>query len=902
MNEDSQTLVLFTLGRALRELGYVLSVFVLEEGEAHPKWEDMDCHVSLLCSNLSISVDWTIYEGVILSSLEAKSVISSLMQDPFNSVPLIWLIQEDRLGKRLSSYVNLGRQQLVFEWTSAFSRANVVVFSDFSLPMMYSLLDSGNFYVIPGSPADVWMAKRYMASHSRQFLRKAYGFQEDDLIIVIIGSDFLYDESPCGYAAGMLTSQIIKITRIKDLGGMLKFAFLCGNSTYSFVSDFEELASRVGFPIDSVRHYGLDGDVNGVLRMADIVLYGSFQEEQNVPPLLLRAMSFEIPVVVPDLAAIKKYVTHKVQCLIFHPHDIDTLASAFLLLIEDKKLSTLARSIAHQGRLLAENLLVTEFLTNFANLIENMLHFPSDSFLPEPVSEIQQNTWAWNLFDDDYNDQSSGFEQIMDLKDSPAMQRHSIIDILEEKLSGNSRIGSPVSDSVSLEYPTQLDWDEIRETEMSEDFERREMEELAERMERNLGSWEDVYRNAKKSEKLRFEMNERDEGELERTGQSLCIYEIYGGQGAWDFLHHGSLYRGITLSRSNQRPRSDDVDALSRLPILNDSYYRDIFCDFGAMLSIANRIDSIHKIPWIGFQSWHASGRKVNLDDIVKALAIGNLVRQPDEIYVRPFGLHKTCQVSLTAKAEKVLEEMIQGTRKGDDVYYWAVIDKTSDDKGIVLAQHFVETVSLSAFESAFKSMYGIPLGSPALPPMPNDGGKWSALHSWVMPTSSFLEYVMFSRIFVDSLHSLSQNSSNSSDSCILGSSELERRHCYCRLLEALVNVWAYHSARRMFYLDPNSGDLDEQHPVELRRMWVKYFSPTLLKSMDEDLAEEADDNMHPTEGWLWPLTGEVHWQGILDREREERYRKKMDKKRKIKEKLLDRHKHGYKQKSLGNP
>lgn len=66
-------------------------------------------------------------------------------------------------------------------------------------------------------------------------------------------------------------------------------------------------------------------------------------------------------------------------------------------------------------------------------------------------------------------------------------------------------------------------------------------------MEKTSGSWEDVYRNARKSEKQKADAYERDEGELERTGQPLCIYEIYTGQGAWSFLHHGSIYRGITL-------------------------------------------------------------------------------------------------------------------------------------------------------------------------------------------------------------------------------------------------------------------------------------------------------------------------------------------------------------------
>lgn len=69
-------------------------------------------------------------------------------------------------------------------------------------------------------------------------------------------------------------------------------------------------------------------------------------------------------------------------------------------------------------------------------------------------------------------------------------------------------------------------------------------------MERNLGDWDEIYRNARRSEKLKFEANERDEGELERTGQPVCIYEIYSGAGSWPFLHHGSLYRGLSLVSS----------------------------------------------------------------------------------------------------------------------------------------------------------------------------------------------------------------------------------------------------------------------------------------------------------------------------------------------------------------
>lgn len=50
------------------------------------------------------------------------------------------------------------------------------------------------------------------------------------------------------------------------------------------------------------------------------------------------------------------------------------------------------------------------------------------------------------------------------------------------------------------------------------------------------------------------------------------------------------------------------------------------------------------------------------------------------------------------------------------------------------------------SFSASFRRMYGLPANWTNLPPMPADGGSWSALHSWAMPTSSFVELVMFSR------------------------------------------------------------------------------------------------------------------------------------------------------------
>ncbi|KAF8397779.1 hypothetical protein HHK36_016701 [Tetracentron sinense] len=959
MKKDPFSLMLFTVMKNLQGLGYVLKFYAIEDGQAHSLWEQIGGQLSILSPERLGHVDWSIFEGVIVDSLEAKEGISSmtykevasfcgirgielgreddsdplsypsassawdLMQEPFCSVPLIWIIQEDILAKRLPVYEEMGWENIVSNWRKDFSRADVVVFPDFSLPvnvpsynltlitntcywllslyeaflyrfsinillpcqMLYTVLDTGNFFVIPGSPVDVWAAEIYSKSHSKYQLRKDNGFHNDDLVVLVVGSSFFYNELSWDYAVAMhaIGPLLIKFTRRKEDGASFKFVFLCGNSTEGYNDALQEVASRLGLPHGSIRHYGMNGDVNSVLLMADVVLYGSFQEEQGFPPLLIRSMSFGIPVLAPDLPIIRKYVVDGVHGILFQTNNTDTLMRGFSLLISDMKLSKFAHLVASSGRLLAKNMLALKCIAGYAKLLENVLHFPSDALLPGPISQLQQGVWEWNLFNNEMEQRGSDkdFDQM-----SSSMRKSSVVYALEEDLASLNNTRSILENETDIlmqEYPTQLDWDVLRELETSEDFERREMEELEDRMERTSGSWDEIYRNARKAEKLKLEANERDEGELERIGQLLCIYEIYSGVGASTFLHHGSLYRGLSLvsfldsefldiSTRARRSRSDDVDAVGRLPLLNDTYYRDLLCELGGMFSIANRVDTIHKIPWIGFQSWRAAGSKV----------------------------------ALSIEAENVLEKMIQSETKGDVIYYWARLDMHSEVTGSNDVPTFWSLCDIfnggncrTAFEDAFRRMYALPPHAEALPPMPEDGGHWSTLHSWVMPTPSFLEFVMFSRMFVDSLDSLNNNSSNT---CLLGSSEPEKKHCYCRMLELLVNVWAYHSARRMVYMDPLYGSLKEQHPLEQRKgfMWAKYFNFTLLKSMDEDLAEATDDNDYPSQRWLWPLTGEVHWQGIYDREKEERYRQKMEKKRKTREKLLERQKHGYKQNPLG--
>lgn len=103
-----------------------------------------------------------------------------------------------------------------------------------------------------------------------------------------------------------------------------------------------------------------------------------------------------------------------------------------------------------------------------------------------------------------------------------------------------------------------------------------------------------------------------------------------------------------------------------------------------------------------------------------------------------------------------------------------------------------------------------------------------------------------------------------------------------------------------MVYVNSETGAMKEHHVLKSRRgqMWIRWFSFSTLKSMDEDRAEETDLGQHG-QRWLWPLTGEVFWQGLYEREKNTRQKNKERRKKMNKEKVR-RMKSRARQKTLG--
>ncbi|CAL9007370.1 unnamed protein product [Prunus brigantina] len=846
----SQQLLMVTVAAALQEIGYAFSVYSLEDGPVHDVWRRLGVPVTIIqtYNQSELNIDWLNYDGILVNSIEAKGIFSCFVQEPFKSLPILWTIHDQALATRSRKYSSNRQIELFNDWKRLFSRSTVVVFPNYFLPMAYSVFDAGNFFVIPGSPAESCKADSIMALDKNHLLAKM-GYGSEDVVITIVGSQFLY--------RGLWLEHSIVLRAVLPLledfpldnnsYSHLKIIVLSGDSTSNYSSVVEAIAYNLKYPSGIVKHVAVDMAADSVLSISDVVIYGSFLEEQSFPDILIKAMCLGKPIVAPDLSMIRKYVDDRVNGYLFPKENIRVLSQIILQVISKGKLSPLARNIASIGRGTAKSMMVSETIEGYASLLENVLMLPSEVAPPRAVAEIPpklKEQWQWHLF-----------EAVSNLTHLDRnLRSHTFLDDFEEQYNRTQQQTFNAITATNYSFLYSI-WAEEKFSQMVNSKKRREEEMLKDRSDQSHGTWEEVYRNAKRIDRSKNDLHERDERELERIGQPLCIYEPYFGEGTWPFLHLKSLYRGIGLSTKGRRSRTDDVDAPSRLPLLNNPYYRDLLGEYGAFFAIANRIDRIHKNAWIGFQSWRITARKASLSGI----------------------------------AENALLDAIQTRRHGDALYFWVRMD---DDPRNDLRQDFwsfCDGINAGnckfAFSEAFKRMYGLKYNIESLPPMPVDGDTWSVMHSWALPTKSFLEFVMFSRMFVDALDAQMYDEHHSSGRCYLSLSK--DKHCYSRLLELLVNVWAYHSARRMVYVHPETGVMQEQHRFKSRRghMWIKWFSYSTLKSMDEDLAEESDLE-HPRRRWLWPSTGEVFWQGVYEKERNLRHKQKERRKQKSKEKI----------------
>ena len=129
--------------------------------------------------------------------------------------------------------------------------------------------------------------------------------------------------------------------------------------------------------------------------------------------------------------------------------------------------------------MLAKNILASECVTGYAQLLENVLNFPSDVKLPGPVSQLQLGAWEWNLF---RKEMVKTIDENADNEERIAtISKASVIFALEAQLTNSVNLtilSENENGTLEQDIPTPQDWDILEKIESAEEYETVEMEEV----------------------------------------------------------------------------------------------------------------------------------------------------------------------------------------------------------------------------------------------------------------------------------------------------------------------------------------------------------------------------------------------------------------------------------------
>ena len=92
---------------------------------------------------------------------------------------------------------------------------------------------------------------------------------------------------------------------------------------------------------------------------------------------------------------------------------------------------------------------------------------------------------------------------------------------------------------------------------------------------------------------------------------TLVLYELYYADSGWSSLHDSEPYQPLCVNPNMTRPNSTDIDAPAHLPVLTDSTYQGLICEYGAIFAVRKRLPDFQKgANWVGFQSWRAAQKE----------------------------------------------------------------------------------------------------------------------------------------------------------------------------------------------------------------------------------------------------------------------------------------------------
>eukprot|EP00271_Cylindrocystis_brebissonii_P003215 TRINITY_DN13979_c0_g1_i1.p1 TRINITY_DN13979_c0_g1~~TRINITY_DN13979_c0_g1_i1.p1 ORF type:complete len:466 (-),score=36.80 TRINITY_DN13979_c0_g1_i1:214-1611(-) len=296
---------------------------------------------------------------------------------------------------------------------------------------------------------------------------------------------------------------------------------------------------------------------------------------------------------------------------------------------------------------------------------------------------------------------------------------------------------------------------------------------------------------------------------------ALRVYEQFETEVEHATLHHIEPYFGVCVASNISFKANLNVDGPSILPVLVD--YHSVLWEYAAVLTLGADFKSIQKnTEWIAFE-----GPSVKTDgSFLKPAALNSFWSQLKTATSISEGVTPSVEAGGTPGSES------------NDFFYWATHKEQQDMKdlyGTCDGSHGPCTAVISlVFRRIFSGENmnepgpSPPVGdSNYLPPLPVvENGQWSFYAAFAVHSSVFPSLVHFMRMFLVTLETL-YDVRDKPDACPLQNST----PCWVAILDRVVNLWAYHSGRRMIVVDRDTGGLEEMFPLDGRTMWPHMFS-----------------------------------------------------------------------------
>eukprot|EP00271_Cylindrocystis_brebissonii_P012297 TRINITY_DN305_c0_g1_i2.p1 TRINITY_DN305_c0_g1~~TRINITY_DN305_c0_g1_i2.p1 ORF type:complete len:1091 (+),score=394.62 TRINITY_DN305_c0_g1_i2:706-3978(+) len=289
---------------------------------------------------------------------------------------------------------------------------------------------------------------------------------------------------------------------------------------------------------------------------------------------------------------------------------------------------------------------------------------------------------------------------------------------------------------------------------------------------------------------------------------SMVIYMPYHTEDAWPYLFNFAPFRSICTRKSAYRRYDDDEDATDVLPVLKDEAYGWLLLEYGAMFTV-DIMPSHTRFnkKWIGFQHWQTRQRGLELS-LPALQKFNTLLQTSDETDVFYYW------VSLGE------QDMY---RNCDDVFGVCSLVISSTLKELFTPRDVLGGVDVVTLEKDARF----------LPPMPGIDRGFATSTSWVMHEDYYHAFIKFMRMFFVTMESL-WDLHDKPDECPLSMEKAgePKTSCWTFIMERVVNIWAYHSGLKFRFIDPATGAVYEQYPLDQRDRWPHEFSEPILTSL----------------------------------------------------------------------